>query len=111
MKFSLALAFTLLGVASAATPQRKRSDNKAPSSRRLKEEDHDHDHDHDHEDETHLGIEDAMVASMSMPMSMPMSMGTEDPAEVATRSTSSATGIAVSGVVSAACALGAYAIA
>mmetsp|Transcript_14207 Transcript_14207/g.29030 ORF Transcript_14207/g.29030 Transcript_14207/m.29030 type:complete len:108 (+) Transcript_14207:122-445(+) len=107
MKFSLALAFTLLGVASAATPQRKRSDNKAPSSRRLKEEDHDHDHDHDHEDETHLGIEDAMVASMSMSMSM----GTEDPAEVATRSTSSATGIAVSGVVSAACALGAYAIA
>mmetsp|Transcript_12398 Transcript_12398/g.26204 ORF Transcript_12398/g.26204 Transcript_12398/m.26204 type:complete len:108 (+) Transcript_12398:120-443(+) len=107
MKFSLALAFTLLGVASAATPQRKRSDNKAPSSRRLKEEDHDHDHDHDHEDETHLGIEDAMVASMSMSMSM----GTEDPAEVATRSTSSAAGIAVSGVVSAACALGAYAIA
>mmetsp|Transcript_4834 Transcript_4834/g.10667 ORF Transcript_4834/g.10667 Transcript_4834/m.10667 type:complete len:106 (-) Transcript_4834:300-617(-) len=105
MKFSLALAFTLLGVASAATPQRKRSDNEAPSSRRLD------DHDHDHEDETHLGIEDAMVASMSMPMSMPMSMGTEDPAEVATRSTSSATGIAVSGVVSAACALGAYAIA
>mmetsp|Transcript_4835 Transcript_4835/g.10669 ORF Transcript_4835/g.10669 Transcript_4835/m.10669 type:complete len:102 (-) Transcript_4835:300-605(-) len=101
MKFSLALAFTLLGVASAATPQRKRSDNEAPSSRRLD------DHDHDHEDETHLGIEDAMVASMSMSMSM----GTEDPAEVATRSTSSATGIAVSGVVSAACALGAYAIA
>eukprot|EP00569_Conticribra_weissflogii_P009976 CAMPEP_0171359310 /NCGR_PEP_ID=MMETSP0879-20121228/533_1 /TAXON_ID=67004 /ORGANISM="Thalassiosira weissflogii, Strain CCMP1336" /LENGTH=60 /DNA_ID=CAMNT_0011865459 /DNA_START=107 /DNA_END=286 /DNA_ORIENTATION=+ len=60
MKFSLALAFTLLGVASAATPQRKRSDNEAPSSRRLD------DHDHDHEDETHLGIEDAMVASMSM---------------------------------------------
>jgi len=101
MKFSLALAFTLLGVASAATPQRKRSDNKAPSSRRLKKGDH------DDEDETHLGIEDAMVASMSMSMSM----GTEDPAEVATRSTSSAAGIAVSGVVSAACALGAYAIA
>ncbi len=128
MKFAVALAFSLLGAASAATPQRRRT-NVVEIPRALKETNTQEVEEYD----PNLGMDRELQESMSM--SMPDDgaddgsdggvdgddgsdggegvEGGEDGGEDAgdgDRSASSATAFAVSGIVSTACAVAAYSL-